>query len=309
MKKSKEPVWMKKGPAQHFYQHLLKNKSIVQQWLTILRSAWGDPGHPDLEKYLDVSYKKQVIKSKDNLDIPISLFIPKQLDSSAVFIYIHGGGWIAPTAGKHQAWAKKIAHLSKIKVISIDYRLAPEHPYPAALEDCVTVYEYIRANSKAKVFIGGDSAGGNLAAAVALYCADHAIAIPDKILCLCPLMDFHFENYPSIFELGIGNPRGDSSLLAFERFCYVPDKKDWKIPYVSPMYGQLQNLPETLILIAEDDPLRDDNIAFVEKLKAANVKVTILSYKDMPHTFYTYPQFLPKQAQSANEAISQFIIK
>ncbi len=299
---------MDQNPAHAYYDHCTKSTSVVDQWLALLRKAWAAPDPEGLALYPEVSMQDKKIPGRDGQTIPITVFTPPK-PYTQIMIHCHGGGWISPTSGRHQAWAKCIAAMGNIQVISVEYRLAPEHPFPAALYDCLDAYQYAREQIMGQVCVVGDSAGGNLALGLGLYCVDHDITPPDKILSLCPVTDLYFEKHASIIKYGWENRHMFMGLGAFERFCYTPNLKDWKNPYASPIYGELSNLPKTLILAAEFDPCFDDNVAFANAMNEAGGDVSLLIFDKMPHTFFTQAKLLPKQAEEANQKIIRFIDK
>lgn len=293
--------WQSNGPAQAVYDKYLKNQSLRDQWVAQVRQAWGSPDHPGLTKFPEVSLSEQLLG-----DRTATVFTPPQANVGA-FLYLHGGGWMTPLAGKHLAFAKALAARSGLTVYALDYRLAPEHPFPAAFEDCVAAYKALREQGIAKVVIGGDSSGGNLAAAVCHYCSEENYQKPDKLLALCPMMDFFMEQYPSLLEFGVGNPLADMSIIAFQRFCYLPNQADWRSPYASPVNGSLKKLPETLVLIAGEDPLRDDNLAFVAACKKAGAEIIVELFPGMPHSFFNHADVLPKQCEQAMKKVLNFL--
>jgi len=221
-------VWQRPGPAKALYDHFLQSPSIVESWVDSIRRSWGDPYHPDLLLFPQVERQDLEIANDTGDAVAVTRFVPPE-PGGDVMVYIHGGGWIAPVSGKHLAWARKLAAQTAIEVISVNYRLAPEHPFPAALLDCVTVYQAVRESTDGRVYVGGDSAGGNLSAALVQYCRAQRLTIPDKLLCLCPLTDFYLEKYPSVVKKGIGNPRADALLLPFQRICYVRIRRNGRI--------------------------------------------------------------------------------
>lgn len=308
MQKGKLPVWLQPGPAEKYYQRHLDETPLRQAWIEMIRERWGNPKNPGLELFPEVKREDKIVPKTIDCEVRITQFTPPNA-SDNILIYIHGGGWVIPPSGKHLAWAKRIAHMSNMVVMSVDYRLSPENAFPAALYDCITVYQYARNQTKGKVFVSGDSAGGNMSAAMALYCADNNIQLPDKVLCLSTFSDHFFETYPSMLELGIGSPYVEMSVIAFIRAFYVPYVKDWKNPYASPIYGDLKIMPPTCVLVGMDDPLRDDNLAFARKLEEAGVDTTLLTFEKMPHSFFTYPDILPEQSEQANKGICDFMNK
>ncbi len=308
MHNKSNPVWLQKGPAEKYYQRHLEQKTLRNAWVEMIRERWGNPSNAGLDLFSDILREDKIISKTIDCDVRITQFTPPS-PCEDIFIYIHGGGWVIPASGKHLAWAKRISHMSNMMVMSVDYRLSPEHAFPAALNDCITAYQYARTQTKGRVIVGGDSAGGNMAAAIALYCADHNIPMPDKVVCLSTYCDHHFENYPSMHELGIGNPYVEMSVIGFIRAFYVPNPSDWKNPYASPIYGKLNVMPPTCVVVGMDDPLRDDNLAFAHKLKEAGVDVTLLKFDKMPHSFFTYPELMPNECKQANQGVIEFMLK
>jgi acetyl esterase len=230
---------------------------------------------------------------------PISCFVyhPKEgaADPPPVLIYFHGGGWSIGDPAEADLLTRRIALESGAVVVSVDYRLAPEDPYPAGLDDAMAVYRWARQNAAtelgaepARVAVGGDSSGGNLSAAMVLRARDEGLARPDAALLLCPLTDFDCEKYESYQRLA---PRGllyDAAFLGFVRSCLC-GATDWRIPYLSPMNGDLAGYCPTCIIAAGEDPLWDENHLFAGKLRAAgNPDVELLEYPKMPHAFYYF---------------------
>lgn len=298
--------WENPGPAQAFYEHYRTHVPLRDQWVAMVRKLWGAPEHPGLELYPEIGISDVTLPATIDQNVRAIVYSPAQ-PTDDVFVYLHGGSWMTTLGGKYRAWAKYIAAQANCTVLAVDYRLAPEHPFPCALHDTVTALQYAYDHFTGQVMIGGDSAGGNLGGGAIHYCLQHNIRVPDKLLALCPMMDMHLEKYPSNAKFGIGNPFGDQSLLAFQRYCYVPYQKDWHDPCVSPLYGELDQFPYTLMVIAADDPLYDDNMAFLNKLKSSGVKHQVEIYEQMPHTFYMRSDLIPEQAEQANQDILKFI--
>lgn len=304
--KQELPIWLQAGPASPYYRRHLEQPTLRTAWVEMIRARWGNPENPELSLFPEVQRQELIIPKTIDSEVKVTQFIPPDA-SDDMFVYLHGGGWVIPTSGKHLAWAKRIAAMSKMSVLSVDYRLIPEHPFPAALHDALTVYQYARHQTSGRVIIGGDSAGANLGAAVALYCADEAWQMPDKILFLCGYADQIFEPYASMQTLGIGSPYVELSVCAFIRAMYLPNSDDWKKPYASPIYGDLTNFPPTCIVVGMEDPLCDDNLAFANKLKAAGVEVALHLADRMPHSFFTYPELLGESAEVTNRFIVNFM--
>jgi acetyl esterase len=221
------------------------------------------------------------------------LYLPSQAKSLPVLVYLHGGGWVAGSVETHDPFCRLLSESAVMIVVSVEYRLAPEHPYPAAIEDALIAVEWAANHAAewggdaAKLLIGGDSAGANLAAVTAnRLCANtemHGLRL-SALMLLYPVTDHPSANHPSYTENSTGYG------LEAEAMCWfwnqyapdtLPDNSD-----ISPL--QLKNvpvLPPTLVATAEYDVLRDEGIAYAEKLREAGVAVTHLHSPDMNHNF------------------------
>ena len=170
------------GPAVDLYNALIADPPMSQRWLEEIRTCWGQPEHPSLTLFPAVQEQTIQLPSRDtNVLVDVQLMVPPQATHQAV-VYLHGGGWIAPMAGKHLGWAKRLAYLSRCSVYAVHYRLAPEHPYPAALQDCLGVLDTVLQRHPGDVCIAGDSAGANLAAACDQWRRRHGERRPDRLL-------------------------------------------------------------------------------------------------------------------------------
>jgi acetyl esterase len=290
------------GGAEAIYAKFRGVPTLRDQWVRMVRESWGNSSHPELALFSDVAREQHTVGQA----IPVTVFRPPAASRDA-FLYLHGGGWMAPISGKHLAWAKRLASLTGQSVHCVDYSLAPEKPFPRALEDCLACFRALRAEVRGQVAIGGDSSGGNLALAVALLCADSGVTRPDKVLALSPATDMHFEKYAAFDRLGRGNPIADVSILAFQRSCYLPRLADWDNPCASPMLGRLAGLPPVFVLAGGQDPLHEDNLAFAAKCRDARVATTLYFKADLPHAFHTHHDVLGAEADAANAAIAAFL--
>jgi len=224
--------------------------------------------------------------------VPVRLYQPEALLDGTVLpvlIFLHGGGWVFGDLDSHDHVCRALAHEAAMVVLSVDYRLAPENPFPAAVDDCMAVLRWVTANAEgiggdpARIAVGGDSAGGNLSAVTALQArGDDEAAVAFQLL-VYPSTDFEADT-PSLHE------NADGYLLtqaAIEHFAglYVPAGTDRRDPRISPIYGDLAGLPPAHVITAEFDPLRDEGAAYAEALKAAGVDVTYSLYPGMVHGF------------------------
>lgn len=229
-------------------------------------------------------------------DIRALLFAPENPTGNAlpVHVYLHGGGWVILSPESHAALAKKLAVGAGAIVVSVDYRLAPEHPYPAPLDDCVAAFLWVRENAAslggdpARVSIGGDSAGGNLTAATALRLLAAGVEPPASLLMICPVTDLAMEAV-SVRTLSPDDPILEWPFMEFCRASYAPSPEQWSDPFVSPLRGDLSAFPPTCVVVGTIDPLLDDGVAFAEKLRQSGREVVLQRHEGMPHVFMLFP--------------------
>lgn len=225
--------------------------------------------------------------------IPIRIYAPNEDGNAPVLVYFHGGGFISGDLDTHDTPLRALSNRVGCIIVSVAYRLAPEHPFPAAPEDCYTVAKWVAEKAeeigadKTRVAVGGDSAGGDLAAVVCLMARDQdgpeiiyqVLLYPDTDLTesSASWIEFADTNKPIITR------DGKLSSIAM----YVPEGVDVKHPYISPLYAQdLSHLPPALIVTGEFDPQRDEGEAFAARLAQAGVPVVSKRYKGMIHGFF-----------------------
>jgi acetyl esterase len=227
-------------------------------------------------------------------DVAVRIYRPASLSGPVpTVVYAHGGGFVFCDLDSHDGLCRSFANLIPAVVVSVDYRLAPEHRWPAAAEDVLAVTQWAARNADAlggdarRVVIAGDSAGGNLAAAAALMARDRGAPELAAQLLLYPMIaaDFDTESY-RLFGAGFYNPR---PALQWYWDQYVPSPADREHPYASPLCTDLRGLPPAVIVIAGHDPLRDEGIAFGNALEAAGVPTVQCRYDGGIHGFMTMP--------------------
>ena len=217
----------------------------------------------------------------------------------AVVAYFHGGGWVQGDLETHHGLCARVAERAGVIVVAVDYRLAPEHTFPAAGEDCFTAYRWLRAHAgelggdARRVAIAGDSAGGNLSAVVSQMAALAGVPVPTCQALIYPAVDFALDT-PSHRELEHGHiiPR-DRIVWYAEQ--YLPAGADRNDPRASPLRAKdLQGQPPTLIVTAGFDPLRDEGHAYAERLRAAGVDVVYREYPGQIHAFISLTRAIPQ---------------
>lgn len=249
----------------------------------------------------------------NGVHIPIRIYWPNTEDDGPLPIYldIHGGGWWMGNGFAIEAPTTHLAQNASVIIVSVDYRLSPEHPYPAALDDCYAALEWIHANAEElgadpeRIGIGGASAGGNLAAALALRARDQGGPKIRFQFLLIPATDLVNSDWPSYREAGDRYMLKVSSLSTmFE--SYVPDPKDRHSPYVSPLLAKdLSGLPPALVITAHFDPLRDQGIAYANRLMAAGVPTQLHSEPGGLHGFLGSNKRRARVQKIAAEAVRQ----
>ena len=248
-------------------------------------------------------------------DIPVRIFSPETEGEHAILLFFHGGGWVTGNIDSYDKVCRNMAKLTDRSVVSVDYRLAPEYRFPAAPEDCYAVAREIfldlslfgmRAD---QITLIGDSAGANLAAAVSLMARDRGEFLPRSQILIYPATAAdHTENspFPSVRE------NGTDYLLTSKRICeymelYQSGPEDCENPYFAPLAAEdFSNQPQSLILTAEYDPLRDEGEAYGEALKRAGVPVEMHRIPDALHGFFSLPPRFA-QVQKAYGYINRFL--
>jgi acetyl esterase/lipase len=231
-------------------------------------------------------------------NIPYRLYAPEGHAPAPGFIFFHGGGMVAGSIATHDRVAAALAEATGCRLISVDYRLAPEHKFPAAIEDAIAATEFVARNGAGlgidaeKLVIGGDSAGATLAAVVCQHALRHGPAIVAQCL-ICPVLDFE-EISPSR-EKFAENYLIDRLTLEADLADYLPDGTDPADVRISPLRAlHVAGLPTAIIHTAEFDPMRDEGNAYARKLLAAGVSVEHVCHDGMIHNFHAMSAVLPQ---------------
>ncbi|HEV8573813.1 MAG TPA: alpha/beta hydrolase [Dehalococcoidia bacterium] len=229
-------------------------------------------------------------------DIRALLFAPENATGKAlpILVYLHGGGWVILSPESHAKLTKQFAVGADAIVVSVDYRLAPEYPYPAPLDDCVAAFRWVRENAASlggdpkRVSIGGDSAGGNLSAATTLRLLAAGEEPPSSVLMICPSTDLAMDT-ASLHTFAPDDPIIDTTFMEFCRGCYAPNPGQWGDPLLSPLHGDLSAFPPTCVVVGTIDPLCDDGVLFADKLRQSGREVVLQQHEGMPHVFMLFP--------------------
>jgi acetyl esterase/lipase len=222
-------------------------------------------------------------------------------------LYLHGGGYVigSPSLYRHLTW--RLAKAARARLIAADYRLAPEYPFPAALDDAMAVYEWLLATGAdpRQVAVIGDSAGGGLAFALLLRCRDEGrLPLPAAVVALSPWTDLALTG-ASLSENAIADPFLDANGIPPVAECYLAGA-DPRHPYASPLYGDPAGLPPALIQVGSDEVLRDDATRMAQRLHAAGCEIALEIWPRMPHVWHLFASMMP-EARHAIARIGSFV--
>lgn len=243
--------------------------------------------------------------ARDEHEIPLRIYRPRALpdarDDIPVVMWFHGGGWVLGNVVDYDGLCTLIAREVGCVVVSVDYRMAPEHRGPTAAHDCVDATTWVQVNGDvlradtSRMAVAGDSAGGNLAAVVAQVLRDHGITALRHQALLYPATDLTMSS-PSVREHARAAILDRPAMDAFLGH-YVAPGHDPRDPLLSPLFGDLEGLPPALVQVADVDPVRDDGVRYAAALKAAGVPVRFTNYLRVPHGFASMPGAAPAQAR------------
>jgi monoterpene epsilon-lactone hydrolase len=226
---------------------------------------------------------------------------------SGVILYLHGGCYALGSINSHRELISRIARSAKVCTLALNYRLAPENPCPAGLDDATSTYQWLitQGFDPSQIILAGDSAGGGLALAVLLALCDAGKTFPAGAVCISPWTDLAMTgasiqskaNFDCILNPGVLTNYAKAYSGEFDRTS----------PLISPFYADLKDLPPLLIQVGTDEVLLDDAVRFAQKAESAGVNVTLEIYNKMFHVFHTVP-FLPETKRAPGK-ISEFVSK
>lgn len=248
----------------------------------------------------EISIEEQTIEGMKS-----EWLIPNGADSGKVILYVHGGGYVAGSCSDHRGFVSKFAKNTGVTNLIYEYRLAPENPFPAALEDSVKIYEWLLSSGfkPENIIISGESAGGGLCLALLLALKERNIDLPVAAVAISPWTDLSCssDSYRTKNNL---SPAPINSWTVFSK--YYAGENQVTSPFISPLFGDLSGLPPILINSGVDDELFEDGEKFCLKAKDAGVSVT---FRAGPGMIHCYPLFAPifKEAAEAMDEIVDFI--
>lgn len=246
------------------------------------------------------------VEEVDADGVPCRLVSAAGASAETTVLFLHGGGYqIGSTASHHDIMAS-ISRKSGFKVLGVDYRLAPEHRFPAAFDDCVTVYRWLTRRTEAgQIAVCGESAGGGLAVAVTAYARDNGMPLPRCIVALSPWVDM--EAAGASYESNAnGDPISNHRMMRAMARAYLGREQDPRDPRASPLHGSLVGLPPMFIQVGDSEVLLDDSRALAAAAAAQGVPVTLRKWSGVFHTFQLFPSRF-EEADAALDEVATFL--
>jgi len=259
---------------------------------------------------LDISAHKMArdetlhIPTRDGAQLRAKLWAAERQANAPVLLYFHGGGFTVGSPETHEVLCKHLAHLAHCTVVSLDYRLAPEHTFPTAHNDAFDALQWLVQNASElgvdaeRLAIGGDSAGGTLTAATAIAARDAGIQLTLQMMFYPGVAPDHM---PSAHTFDKGFLLEKASIDYFYKH-YLPNAKDRQDPRFSPLLADVHQVAPAWIGLAECDPLVDDGVAYADHLRLAGVSVDLEIYKGVVHSFIQMGRAIPEALTAHNDA-------
>jgi len=229
-------------------------------------------------------------------------------NGNRTILYLHGGGYVICSPRTHRDLVWRIARAAKARMLSIDYRLAPENPHPAAVEDALAAYQWLLGSGTdpSRIAVMGDSAGGGLTLVLLQILRDRGIPLPACAVCMSPWTDLTCTG-ASVQENEKLDPLIRRELLEGYARYYVPEG-DLSLPSISPLFGDFSKLPPILIQVGTDEVLLDDSRRIAEKIATSGTSVELQIWPRMMHVFQALTYFFP-DAKKAISEIGRFVEK
>ncbi|MDT4908122.1 MAG: acetyl esterase [Pseudonocardiales bacterium] len=293
-----------RAPLAELTHKQVRAASNLRKRLVGLPGAWLVLGRPDRGARAEDS----TARLPDGTVLPLRIYRPRVAGEEPlpVVVNFHGGGWVSGDPMQSEWWCSSVSAQAGVVVVSVDYRLAPEHPFPTAAEDSYAATLWVTEHADelrvdgSRVAVMGDSAGGNLSAVVSLMARDRGTPQIALQVLIYPSVEL-IETFPSEDENEFAPILGKADLTAFSALYRGAD--DGTDPYGSPLRGKHHDLPPALIQTAEHDPLRDHGTVYAVALRSAGVEVRLTNYVDAVHGYISLPGVVPAARQALAEAV------
>ncbi len=224
-------------------------------------------------------------------------------DQGSVLLYLHGGGYLFGSIASHRGLVTNLGARAGVRTLAVEYRLAPEHPFPAALDDTMAGYRHLldKGFDPARIVVGGDSAGGGLAIALLLAAREAGLPLPAAALCISPWLDMTLTG-ASMKAKASSDVLVGEALLVQAVQAYVGDRVDRQDPRVSPLFGDFAGMPPVMVQVGSHEVVLDDATRLAAALGAADVSVRLEVWGRMPHVWHLYADMLSEGREALAQA-------
>jgi epsilon-lactone hydrolase len=224
---------------------------------------------------------------------------PGVLRQPGMILYVHGGGWVLGLHNHERRMLARICQAATVSALTVEYRLAPEHPFPAALQDCLAAYRWLShsGTSPRNIVVVGTSAGGNLILAMLMSLRDAGDPLPAAAVCVSPKIDLTGTGE----SFGVDNDPAQSAQFALALARHYAGRQDPQLPLLSPLYGDLRGLPPLLIHVGGDEILLSDATRLEDSARRAGVDVRLAVWPKMWHGWHLFGPYLPEARQAVND--------
>jgi acetyl esterase/lipase len=257
---------------------------------TLALANRGEPESVDAVRDVELALEGRTLRAR--------LYVPFEDEGKALVVYFHGGGFVVGDLDTHDALCRRLSTDTRMRFLSVEYRLAPEHPFPAGINDAVETIRYVRARlgdfgePGAKLIVMGDSAGATLMTVACTLTKDESLGIAAQVVIYPTLGPELFTD--SVHEFGVGHTL-DIDHLRYDYGLYLDGWTDHSDPRVTPlMFNDLAGAPSAIVVVAECDPLRDEAVAYAGLLEHFGVRVELLEAEGMIHGFLRLPTMVPQ---------------
>ena len=286
----------------------------IQNIVKVLRSQKAPPGRPIAEQRAGFEEVSVLVGGKvaaastpvDAHGIPGEWITAADAGDARTLYYLHGGGYTIGSIDSHRALIARLSAAAGARAFAINYRLAPEHPFPAAVDDAVAAYRWLleRGVDPAGLVVAGDSAGGGLTVATLVALRDAGVPLPAAAVCLSPWIDLEGTG-ESATSRAAADPIIDGALIGEDARHYLGGANP-RTPLAAPLYADLHGLPPMLIHVGDAEVLLDDATRLAERAKAAGVDVTLEVWDHMVHVWHFFAAILP-EGQQAIDRVGAFV--
>ncbi len=287
----------------------------IEEVRQMLKSLIGGPDTPFMERRIQseqfaAAFVKPPgirIESGSLGGVAVEWIIPDQAHASHIFFHLHGGGYVLGNPAGSRAFTCEFARSARCRVVSVDYRLAPEHPFPAAVEDAVAAYRALlsQGHEPSDIAMGGESAGGGLAVATLIAARDRELPMPAALVAISPWVDMRCESTSFVTKSDVDPLLTRRSLKEMaDAYLQGANPRD---SLASPMMASLSGLPPMLVHVGSDEVLLDDAQGLMEAARASNVDAQLAIWPGMIHVWHMFHAMLPEGAD-AIDALAGFVL-